>query len=138
MNAADAARFALGGRAVLTIRSRRTGDHRTYRVSRPKPDAPYFLSLLSGPNNESDYTYVGIVDPATLSVRLTTKSRMTCDSVPVRAWQYVMTTVARGTVPDDAEVQHEGRCAVCARTLTVPESLGRGIGPECYSRLGGV
>jgi hypothetical protein len=30
------------------------------------------------------------------------------------------------------EVWHEGRCGRCGRALTVPESVERGIGPECW------
>ena len=129
--------FALAGNAILTVKSRRTGDHRTYRVRRPKPDAPFFLSLLTGPDNETSYTYVGVVDPESLLVRPTKKSTFRCDSVPVRAWNYVMSNVGTGQFPDDAEIMHEGRCGACGRTLTVPESIERGIGPECFAKMGG-
>lgn len=30
-----------------------------------------------------------------------------------------------------------GTCIVCARPLDVPESVDRGIGPVCFSRMGG-
>jgi hypothetical protein len=30
-----------------------------------------------------------------------------------------------------------GKCGICGRTLTVPESIERGIGPVCLSRIGG-
>lgn len=29
-----------------------------------------------------------------------------------------------------------GKCSVCARTLTDPESIDRGIGPVCAERFG--
>jgi hypothetical protein len=34
----------------------------------------------------------------------------------------------------DFRFQEESYCGVCGRTLTDPESIERGIGPECYSR----
>jgi hypothetical protein len=37
----------------------------------------------------------------------------------------------------DLEVWHEGRCGACGRRLTVPESIERGLGPECYGRRNG-
>jgi hypothetical protein len=39
-------------------------------------------------------------------------------------------------LPPDAEVMHEGRCACCGRPLTVPESIERGIGPDCWEKMG--
>jgi hypothetical protein len=30
-------------------------------------------------------------------------------------------------------VHHEGRCGRCGRTLTVPESIESGFGPECIN-----
>lgn len=134
--AADAKRFIRGGRATLTIKSLKSGEHRTYRVSKKDDDSPYFVGLLSGPDNTADYSYVGVLADNG-SVRLTSKSKLTCDSVPVRAWNYVARHLAEDKLPPDAEVMHEGRCAVCARALTVPESIERGIGPECWSKYSG-
>ena len=34
-------------------------------------------------------------------------------------------------VPDNLRVYHEGKCCRCGRTLTTPESIKKGIGPEC-------
>lgn len=141
LSAADAKRFVTGGRAVLTVRSRKSGEHRTYRINRREGDdgrkTPFFVALLTGPDNTADYQYVGVLDEATGGLRLTAKSRFTCDSVPVRAFDYVMKRVFRGELPADADVMHEDRCGVCARALTVPESIERGIGPECYERMMG-
>jgi hypothetical protein len=35
------------------------------------------------------------------------------------------------TMYPDAEVMHVGKCCKCRRLLTTPESIQRGIGPEC-------
>lgn len=37
---------------------------------------------------------------------------------------------------EDKQVEfwHEGQCGVCARKLTDPESIKRGIGPECAKK----
>lgn len=141
-SALDVARFVRGGRAVLTVRSKRSGEHRTYRVSRSVKDdgtaTPFFLGLLSGPDNTADYTYVGVMDETTGAVRLTKASKFTAESVPVRAWNYVAKHLLNGDLPPDADVMHEGRCGCCVRALTVPESIARGIGPECWARMGGA
>jgi hypothetical protein len=32
-------------------------------------------------------------------------------------------------------VHHENHCGRCGRTLTVPESVERGIGPDCLAKM---
>lgn len=133
--AADARRFIRGGRAVLTIKSLKSGEHRTFRVSRKDETSPFFVGLLSGPDNTADYTYIGVLTEDD-GVRLTKASKLTSESVPVRAWNYVARHLRADVLPADAEVMHEGRCACCGRALTHPDSIERGIGPECFSKMG--
>lgn len=145
-SAADAHRFALAGHAVLTLKSRKTGTRYTYRVDAPKvdPEAPRphhrFVSVLTGPDNTSDYAYIGLINnSAGPTFRLTHKSRLTDASLPVRAFRYFCERVLAhpdAPIPPDLEVRHEGRCGACGRMLTVPESIDRGIGPECAAKLG--
>jgi hypothetical protein len=35
----------------------------------------------------------------------------------------------------EAYAMESGNCAVCGRTLTVPASISRGIGPDCWKRM---
>ena len=135
-------RFVLGGNAYLTLQG--TDSRYTFRVAQGKPregdspdrSQPFFLSLLSGPDNTSDYVYVGIVDQSTGLVRLTRASRMREDSKPVAAWNWVMSRVFAGRPHAPATVHHAGRCGRCGRLLTVPSSIESGFGPECSGKLG--
>jgi hypothetical protein len=34
-------------------------------------------------------------------------------------------------LPGSVDVLHSGRCGRCGRTLTTPDSIERGLGPEC-------
>jgi Family of unknown function (DUF6011) len=135
-SAADARRFIRGGKAILTIRSHKSGEHRTFRVSKKDADSPFFVGLLTGPDNGADYTYMGVLTDDG-RVRLTKASKMGNESVSVRAWNYVATKLHADSLPPDADVLHEGRCGCCGRALTVPESIERGIGPECWSKMVG-
>ena len=130
-NAVDARDFTLAGNAILTLSSRKTGARYTFRVSQAKNcDTRWFVSLLTGPDNTRDYTYVGCFENGAL--RLTRASTYRDDATPVRAFRFFATSCLAGdTIPDQLEIRHEGRCGRCARTLTVPESIDRGIGPEC-------
>lgn len=139
-SAHDAVRFIRAGHAIVTIASKKSGEHRTFRISRKEDQdggpAPYFIGLLTGPDNQASYTYAGILADDN-RIRLTKASKLTCDSVPVRAWNYVAAHLAQGALPADAELMHEGACGACGRPLTTPESIQRGIGPICWAKLGG-
>ncbi len=127
--------FFLGGNATFTVENGK-GTHYTFKIRQPKPDSPHFVSLLSGPDNENSYTYLGIMARHNLFVWLTAKSRFTQDSLPVKVVRWALRMILEGKeLPEGYKIRHEGKCGCCGRTLTHPESLDRGIGPECWGRL---
>lgn len=127
--------FFFGGNATFTIKSEKSGDHRTFKFRQPE-DKPMFAMLLAGPNNETDYVYVGIVENGNL--RLTKNSKRTDDSPDVKILRWFLSHLNTDGLLPNATVYHEGRCGCCGRKLTTPESCERGIGPECWSRLHGA
>lgn len=133
-------RFVLAGKAIFTLQGK---DSRyTFRVNRaePKPgytNHAYFVSLLTGPDNLSDYTYVGLLMEHSGEVRITRSSKYRPDSQPVRAFNWAMSRIWRGLPIDPAVFYHIGRCARCGRALTVPSSVESGLGPECAGKLDG-
>jgi hypothetical protein len=124
--------FALAGNARLTLVSRKTDVRFTYRVRRgDKPGAPLFVSLLSGPDNEHSYQFLGTIF-ADGSYRHGAKSAVGKNAPSALAFYFFHARVLQGgQVPDQLEVWHEGRCGRCGRPLTVPESIASGIGPVC-------
>jgi hypothetical protein len=132
---ADAKAFALAGNAIITLQSLRTGAHFTYKVRAAKNDQGYYVSLLSGPDNESDYSYLGMIRGGIFG--LTKASRVSLNTPSVRAFEWFWNMVRDG-IATELVVRHEGRCGRCGRTLTVPESIDRGIGPECAGKMGGA
>ena len=74
----------------------------------------------------------------TLTVKLTNKSRRNEDSPDVKIIRFLLGHVATDMMLPNATVRHMGKCGCCGRALTVPESLDRGIGPECWSRICGA
>jgi hypothetical protein len=127
--------FMLAGNAYFTLRSEKTGTRYTYAVSKAdaEPGKPevWFVGFLTGPDNTSDYQYLGILRDGRF--KLTAKSKLNADSLPVKAfaWTWEHLDNLHGV-----EVWHEGRCGRCGRRLTVPESIERGFGPECITLLG--
>jgi hypothetical protein len=58
------------------------------------------------------------------------------DDVRARGFAWFWSRLGSGTFPATFEFWHEGRCAACARRLTVPQSIATGFGPDCADRLG--
>jgi len=128
--------FMLAGNATFTIRSMKTGARYTYKVQQPKEgDTRWFVKLLTGPENTSDYKYLGMIDNADKKFRLTGKSTMKSDSLPVKAFDWFFSLLVKHIEPKNVEIWHAGRCGRCGRVLTVPESVELGLGPECAGRI---
>lgn len=139
--------YIMAGNAYFTLRSKATGTRYTYRVSLATCKKcgksftcecgiplPHFVNLLTGPENTSDYTYLGVIRQG--KFWLTGASKMQKTSKPVRAIEWTLGILRTGDLPDNLEIWHDGNCGRCGRTLTVPESVERGIGPECAARMG--
>ena len=99
----------------------------------------FFVSLLTGPQNESDYSYIGVLNPKTGEVRLTKASKFSEGTMVVRLLRRTLARVWAGEQEAieaaGFRVHHEGRCCRCGRTLTVPSSVESGIGPECAEMM---
>ena len=138
--------FILAGRAMFTV-ANPTGERYTIRVSKVDNDpssrwyradqpSTWFVGLLTGPNNDTDYTYVGMLSPTTGQVILTRKSPYSADSKVYKVVQWAIKLVLTGkSIPNGYSLLHSGKCGRCGRTLTVPSSIETGLGPECASKV---
>jgi len=137
--------FMLAGSATMTLQAP-SGKHYTYKVKQAKtrPDDPahaplrWFVNLLSGPDNTSDFTYIGLLENTqrrgdVMRFRLTRASCLGSEAMPVVWFRRLIEAI----VAEDAArlsrgaVFHEGRCGKCNRKLTDPTSISLGIGPVC-------
>lgn len=135
-SATAALQFMLAGNAYFTLVSKVTGTRFTYRVGMPKKARDqakpwYYVSLLNGPDNTSNYTWMGTI----LSHGGYRYARVGADAPSTKAFLWILEHLQAGRMPSNVEFWHEGRCGRCGRLLTVPESVARGIGPECAGRL---
>lgn len=137
-SAADAKTFALGGNATLTLVSTATGARFTYRLRASDDGQVHFVSLLSGPDNNANYSYLGRISRDIFHVgRKNPKPGDTGFGAPsCKAFAWAWQRLMQDTLPDSLEIWHEGRCGRCARKLTVPSSIASGFGPECAGRVG--
>ena len=128
--------YALAGNATITLLSGNTDRHFTYKIKKAKDkENLYFVDLLSGPDNDSDYQYIGCYysDTEYFHAAKPWKDR------PIIAWPSSLRAIhfffkRLYDIPDNLHVYHEGRCGKCGKKLTTPESIERGLGPECYKR----
>lgn len=133
-------KFFTGGNATFTVDNGK-GEHYTFKIVEPKrgdfvPNTR-FVKYLTGPDNESSYTYLGKFNMHDGTVALTKGSKLTDDSKPVKVIRWAMKHVfGDRQLPDGYQIRHAGKCGCCGRTLTEPLSLTIGIGPECRKRLG--
>lgn len=135
--------FMLAGKATVTLVSVKTGTRFTYRISASPDKSCHFVALLSGPDNEGDYKYLGRIARSMFWAgrKIPREGDIGRDAPSMRAfawaWQQIVSAGIRGgALPEQLEIWHEGRCGRCARKLTVPSSVASGFGPECIGKLG--
>lgn len=119
--------FVFAGNAYFTIKSLKTGNHFSYRVSKNRTNHnSFFVSVKSG----YEYTYLGIANQNNFKLVLT-KASPAATSPSIAAFEYFLRQLLNQKIFDTLEFFHMGACGRCARPLTDPESIRRGIGPIC-------
>lgn len=136
--AIDAAKFVLAGNATFTLRSLKTGVRYTFKVQQGEAENGakqdrWFVKYLTGTDNESDYTYLGMIQHG--KFMLTAKSKLPWSAVPVVAFRWAFEHLISGQDLPNTEFWHAGKCGRCGRKLTVPESIASGYGPECITKV---
>lgn len=137
----DTMKFMLAGNATFTLRNNLTGNHFTYRIKKGKQsrissgEPPHFVQLLSGPDNTSDYQFMGtIFDSETY--RQGKKSRIGSNAPSNMAFSWLWDAMTKcKTIPEHIDVMHAGKCGRCARKLTDPVSIETGFGPHCRGEI---
>ena len=117
----------------ITVENTVRGTHRTFQVRTQPADASFapgkrVIGLMVGPSNEESFQNFGFVS-SDGSVQVWSRYRGTEFVSLVRVLQNVGHYESLGCV-----YHIEGRCRVCNRKLTTPESVESGIGPVCAGR----
>jgi hypothetical protein len=135
--------FALAGKAVFTLTGP-DGKHYTYRINKadPNPRFPgttWWVNLGTGYEDSVPMGRLSMgpnqqVSPET--VDFTPSKGVNTNSPSCHLFLDWFAAEIMGQSNDSIEFRHEGRCCVCSRPLTNPESIDAGIGPECASKGG--
>jgi len=144
--ASDALTFLTAGNATVTITSVKTGQHFTFKAKKPTRtterggktrdfDATIvFVDGLHGdPSNWEDWHNVGFffVDERGVSPLRRSKKATGPKPGSFVALEWTLRQLVAGNLPEQVTIEHSGSCCRCGRTITHPDSLARGIGPEC-------
>lgn len=137
-----------GGRLLASVRSRKTGNHVTILLiaRKKKPTGKGFV-----PRN-TEAGKVGFRDADVLEARDPDREypdnyvgrfyrdnmqwRAGKEADAARAWtaDRLIAWALSGQLLEMADVRIATQCCVCGKRLTHPESVERGIGPECGSQ----
>ena len=114
------------------------GGHTTFRISKASwANGKLTLVVLVGSNNERSYKDIAFITPEGFKVF---RSHADKHAI-IAAAQFLLT----GNVDDaraefmnqaEANAMSSNTCLCCLRTLTVPVSVARGLGPTCAKRYG--
>jgi len=131
-------KFVFGGNSTFTVQNINTGKRFTFKVKTLKGDKHgecWFVNVLTGPNNEHDYTYMGMVDKQRSKFFRTQKSKVLPDALSYKGFDWFFKMLKFNVaLPEYVQVYHEGRCGRCGRKLTTPASIEAGFGPECINK----
>jgi hypothetical protein len=124
----------------MTLESKKTGRWFTYKIKKAKKDddnSPYFVSLLTGQNNDSAYSYMGTIfnNNGVLTFKLTGKSNVSENAISYKAFNFFFNLLNKNKTHDDINFYHNGYCCMCGKNLTTAESLKSGLGPICENRI---
>lgn len=110
------------------------GQHKrfTYRIDRVRPGKNTVkrnVAVLNGPDNTKDYMFLGAIYPASGYFH-NRRSPIARTALCNQAFEWFW----RNPESDRVVVLISRPCARCRRMLTTPESIRRGLGPDCAKR----
>jgi hypothetical protein len=111
------------------------GGHRTLRLQTVQDDksdgVKQWLAYLSGSDNEGDYTSIGFIHGNEVSLFRKNEGKY---SDIVAAARFLVRNAANIGEYGKQYALRSGKCYVCNRKLTTPESIAAGIGPVCAAK----
>ena len=130
LNNTEALKFMFAGNSISTFVNTKTDNRFTFKVKQKKDSNLFFVSVLTNPDV---YVYIGTVIDG--QFKHGKKSKISKDAQSFRVFDYVFGSLIKNNLPNFIEIWHEGRCGKCGRTLTVPDSIANGLGPECIKTI---
>lgn len=141
-----AARMIEGGNVVVTVKSKKTGEHITVKLaSRLKNDSGRGKKWQPASPTEASHIFASVrsADAAGWDDKIGTyyprNGRFYEDknADPARVWAAaaVLQWLCGNADEEKATYQESNECGRCGRELTDPVSIQRGIGPTCLGQM---
>lgn len=133
--------FLLGGKCKCRITNYKTGNSFEYEItlSKTKNDSSNKLYFVKVRDGGLGFIYVGYLKTSQnftfFEFSKGAKGCMTKDNMPIKALLYILSKAPN--IPSCVSVEHIGVCSRCGRKLTDADSISRGLGPECYTKMCG-
>src|ERR1035437_8649435 len=108
--------FFLGGKSIFTVQHTANGanrpyTHRTSRHNNRSLNPAWFISQMTGPDNENHYSNVGKINTTTGALTLSRISRFEEGSPVLKAARWVCSKIFLNQPIDDRiEIKHAGKC----------------------------
>jgi len=126
---------------TYTVTNDATGKHATYTVKTQKPDARFMpgsriFSVLNGPDNWNNYigvAFLTVKADGTEALVMWKRHQGTKWQAHAKAFEAIVLN-GRFVNPNNGDrysVLMAGKCCMCGRKLTTPQSVRSGIGPVC-------
>ena len=91
--------FILAGNALFTVQNP-VGERYTFKINKKEATSKYretyFVALLTGPDNTSDYTYTGMLNPVSFLAYPTKASKLPVNSTPFRVLEWILKLINNG------------------------------------------
>lgn len=133
--------YILGGRTTFTLVSTKLNKRYTYYITQDnKMPERYFVKVMHGSDNTAyndGYHFLGWFYADTFRLKMGNQSDGHQRTDAAKMFDYFLDIVEkRRPWPDTCEFYASTHCARCGRKLTTPESIAKGIGPDCLEALG--
>jgi hypothetical protein len=128
-NIRDAHNYCFAGKSTITLKSRKTENHFSYRVSVAKDNDKLFFVSIAG---ERDSCFGIVGEKGFFLTKRAKANGVTLNDLYVKAFVWFLKLKE---LPYELQAQHENHCGRCGRQLTHPESIDRGVGPECQKYI---
>lgn len=127
--------FILGGNAEFSIENLNSGNHFHYKVMRSQDDPEiYFVRYMTKKNG---WMYAGYLNTGTQKYIMGRGGTQNYDSNVIKGLLYALRK-GDNPLPRPMICYHHGTCGCCGRKLMDLESIERGFGPKCWTRISGV
>lgn len=129
--------FILAGRAFFTLQNIVTKKHLTFRVSKCDDKRMYFVSVC---NSYDTFMFIGNLyaneDKTKFNFVKSKRLNDENEALSLKTFNWIKTEILENCKNFlEMEFLHFGKCSVCGRKLTTPESIKIGIGPDCITRV---